>query len=347
MDEPQNCPIPKVAVIVVNYNAGDLLSRCLDALRNQTHPIWKIILVDNASTEKPITGNEPWLAKANLIRLETNIGFAAANNLALIAAKEADWVALLNPDAFPEPDWLAKLIESTRKYPAYSSFASRMLSADNPDMLDGAGDNYYSSGRVKRRGHGTIAQGSYLKYDEVFSACAGAALYRKSVLESVGGFDEDFFCYLEDVDLGFRLRLAGYACLYVPEAVVLHVGSGISGRHSDFSSYYGHRNLVWAYIKNMPGYLFWVYFPLHIAANLVGLLLCIRRGQGMLGIKAKLDALKGLPNMLAKRRSIQRLRPDPAVVHRLICRDWDDFVPIISRAFFKTNLRYKRRNINR
>lgn len=321
MSETQDHPIPKVAVIVVNYNAGDFLPRCIGALRNQAFPIWQIILVDNASTEKPIIGDEPWLMGVNLIRSNTNIGFAAANNLAVKIAKEADWVALLNPDAFPEPEWLAKLMYAAQRFPAYSSFASRMLSADNPEILDGAGDNYYTSGRVKRRGHGTIAQENYLEYDEVFSACAGAALYKKSAFVSVGGFDEDFFCYLEDIDLGFRLRLAGYTCLYVPEAVVLHIGSGISGRHSDFSSYYGHRNLIWVYVKNMPGYLFWIFLPLHFAANLVGLLLCVHRGQGLLGMKAKLDALKRLPDMLAKRRSIQKSRANATALRRLIRSD--------------------------
>jgi GT2 family glycosyltransferase len=321
MSEPQNYSAPKIAVIVVNYNAGDFLPRCISALRNQTFPIWQIILVDNASMEKPIIGNEPWLTGIDLIRSNTNIGFAAANNLAVKAATKADWVALLNPDAFPEPEWLAKLMNAAQRFPAYSSFASRMLSADNPKILDGAGDNYYASGRVKRRGHGMIAQDNYLEYDEVFSACAGAALYKKSAFVSAGGFDEDFFCYLEDIDLGFRLQLTGYACLYVPEAVVLHIGSGVSGRHSDFSSYYGHRNLVWVYFKNMPGLLLWIFLPLHLAANLVGLLLCVCRGQGLLGMKAKLDALKRLPDMLAKRRSVQKSRANAAALRRLIRSD--------------------------
>ncbi|MGZ8216985.1 glycosyltransferase family 2 protein [Methylomagnum sp.] len=317
VESPPNT-VPKVAVIIVNYNGGDYLIQCINALRQQTFPIQQIILVDNASTLKPIIGHEPWLTGIQLIRLESNLGFAAANNWAVKSAKEADWIALLNPDAFPDPDWLAKLMQATDKFPHYSSFACRMLCAENPEILDGAGDNYYASGRVKRRGHGMPASGRYLSYDEVFSPCAGAALYKKTAFDEAGGFDEDFFCYLEDVDLGFRLRLAGHRCLYVPDAVVLHVGSGITGRHSDFSTYYGHRNLVWGFIKNMPGILFWLYLPLHLAMNMSSLFICAGRGQGLLSLRAKLDALKQLPNMLRKRRLIQPARIDVWAIRNMM-----------------------------
>ena len=109
---------------------------------------------------------------------------------------------------------------AARHNPEYSFFASKLISADNPRVLDGAGDNYHVSGLVWRRGHGNTAQGEMNAPREVFAPCAAAALYRRSALIDVGGFDEDFFCYVEDVDLGFRLRLAGHRCLYVPQAVV-------------------------------------------------------------------------------------------------------------------------------
>lgn len=310
--------IPKIAVIIVNYNGGEYLARCLQAVRNQIMPVWRAIVVDNASTQVPIIGNEDWLVGIELIRLESNIGFAAANNLAVKTAEGAEWLALLNPDAFPEPDWLTKLIQAAERFPQYSSFASRMLFAENPNILDGAGDNYYASGRAKRRGHGQHANGRYLEYDEVFSPCAGAALYKKSAFDQVGGFDEDFFCYLEDVDLGFRLRLTKHRCLYVPDAVVLHVGSGLTGRHSDFSTYHGHRNLIWVFVKNMPSILFWPYLPLHLAMNISSLFICAGRGQGLLSLKAKLDALKLLPNMLKKRHIIQAVRVDVWAVRNIM-----------------------------
>ena len=144
---------------------------------------------------------------------------------------------------------------------------------------------------------------------EVFSPCAAAAMYRRDVFLSAGSFDEDFFCYLEDIDLGFRLRLEGHRCLLVPSAVVAHVGSVTSGgKQSDFAVYHGHRNLVWTYVKNMPGWLFWVCLPLHLAMNFVTVLMYTWQGKGRVILRAKRDALLGLPKMWQKRREIQKHR---------------------------------------
>ena len=129
------------------------------------------------------------------------------------------------------------------------------------------------------------------------------------MFKSKGGFDEDYFCYVEDVDLGFRLRLAGYRCLYVPQSVAHHVGSGTTGgQHSDFSTYHGHRNLVWTFVKDMPGLLFWLLLPLHVMLNLASLIWFALRGRGGVILRAKRDALLGLPKMWRKRQQIQKSR---------------------------------------
>lgn len=142
---------------------------------------------------------------------------------------------------------------------------------------------------------------------EVFSPCAAAALYRRSALRAVGGFDEDYFCYVEDVDLGFRLRLAGHKALYVPDAVVHHVGSGTTGgQHSDFAVYHGHRNLVWTFVKNMPGMLFWLLLLLHVMINLATILWFAVKGRGGVILRAKRDALLGLPRMCASGKRFNR-----------------------------------------
>ncbi len=176
-------------------------------------------------------------------------------------------------------------------------------------LLDGEGDAYHVSGLVWRMGHGAPVPAVAENEREVFSPCAAAALYRRSALLEAGGFDEDYFCYVEDVDLGFRLRLAGHRCLYVPLSVAHHVGSGTTGgRHSDFAIYHGHRNLVWTFVKDMPGLLFWLLLPLHVLLNLVSVIWFVLRGRGGVILRAKRDAVLGLPKMWRKRQQIQKMR---------------------------------------
>jgi GT2 family glycosyltransferase len=141
---------------------------------------------------------------------------------------------------------------------------------------------------------------------EIFAPCAAAALYRREALVQAGLFDEDFFCYVEDVDVGFRLRLAGYDARSVPEAVVRHVGSATTGgQQGDFPVYHGHRNLVWAYVKNMPGLLLWTLLPLHLLLNAFTLLWFTLKGRGPVIARAKADAIRGLPAAWRKRREVQ------------------------------------------
>ena len=133
-------------------------------------------------------------------------------------------------------------------------------------------------------------------------------MHHRDIFLKAGGFDEDYFCYAEDIDLGFRLRLLGDRCLYVPDAVVHHKGSASTGKRRDFSIYHGHRNLVWAYVKNMPGPLFWLYLPLHVALNAASIVWYLLKGRWRVILKAKWDAIKGLPGMWKKRRAIQARR---------------------------------------
>ena len=297
---------PEVSVIIVNFNGAWHLQRCLTALQAQTVAPGEIILVDNASTD----GSREILAQFPKVRLllqTENLGFARGNNLAIKeASATSEWIALLNADAFVAPTWLEVLQKATHEAPNVHAFGSKLLSAADPKRLDGVGDAYFISGRIWRKGHGQTATADTDQVREIFSPCAAAALYLRSALNAVGGFDEDYFCYVEDVDLGFRLRLAGYRCLLVPSAVAYHVGSGSSGgRRSDFAVYYGHRNLVWTYLKNMPGWLFWVCLPLHLVLNLMSLFLFFFRGQGRVILRAKWDAFRGLREIWQKRQTIQ------------------------------------------
>lgn len=296
-----------VTVVIVNWNGGALLQQCLWRLSQQSVRPTRILLMDNGSTD-----GSPDLAQripgVTVRRLGRNLGFAAANNLALQEC-DTDFVALLNPDALPAPDWLACLLSAAQAWPEVAAFGSRQMSHGLPGIVDGIGDVYHMSGLVWRRGHGRAECAADCIGGEIFSPCAGAALYRRAALVGVGGFDEDYFCYVEDVDLGFRLRLAGLASKYIPAALVQHVGSACSGgRHSDFAVYHGHRNLVWTFVKDMPGALFWALLPLHVLMNLATVAWFALRGQGRVALCAKWDAIKGLPRMWRKRRSIQAAR---------------------------------------
>jgi GT2 family glycosyltransferase len=245
--------------------------------------------------------------KLKVERLNTNHGFAAANNIGARLA-HGRWLALLNADAFPEADWLEKLIKSAEDNPEYSCFSSRQIQANTPELLDGTGDSYHVSGVAWRRNIDYPSSQFGTNAEEIFSPCAAAALYLHEAFLKVGGFDEDFFSYFEDVDLGFRLRLHGYRALYVPNAVVYHVGSASLGMNSDFSLYHSHRNLVWTFCKNMPTHLFLRYLPAHILANLVYVLYYTISGRGKVLWKAKMDAVHGLPLIWKKRKEIQKTR---------------------------------------
>jgi GT2 family glycosyltransferase len=295
----------KVAVLIVNWNGGELLTRCLESLLLQRRPPDRVILVDNASSDDSLKRAAHLLSGVELIQLPSNVGFARGNNIAAQAARQCDALALLNPDAVAEPGWLEALVRAAERYPDTASFASQMLLASTPHYLDGAGDSYHVSGRAWRNGHRVLATTWPAENVDVFGPCAAAALYRREAFDEAGGFDEHYFCYFEDVDLAFRLRLRGYRSIYVHSAVVRHVGSALSGYRSDFAVYHGERNAVWTFVKNMPGPLLWMYLPQHIALNVAALLFYPARGQGKVVFRAKLDALRDLPAVLRRRKLVQ------------------------------------------
>jgi len=303
--EPFMTEMVSVAVIIVNWNSGSDLEKCLSALTNQTCPPKEILVVDNASSDESLLGVGGKFPDVKWIRLNDNTGFSHANNLGAEKVPVCDWIAFLNPDAFAKPNWLENLILAAERNPDFSFFGSHMLRYGSEDEMDGTGDVYHVSGLAWRRDHGLSASEPGRRTGEIFSACAAAAMIRKEVFLTAGGFDETFHSYFEDVDLGFRLRLLGHRCLYVADAVVEHVGSGSTHRTSDYAVYHGHRNLVWTYVKNMPGNLFWAYLPQHLLANLAALLWFTIQGKGKVIFRAKWDAIKGLPRVFIQRKAIQ------------------------------------------
>ncbi len=295
-----------ISIIIVNWNAEKYIERCIRSLLNQTILPHEIIVVDNMSTDNSISILKS-IEGIKLYSLNKNTGFASGNNYGVQkSSPECEWIALVNPDAFPESDWLEKNIEAIAANPDYGSFGSVLINANDDKYLDGVGDVYHLTGRVKRRCYRELKSRCKFKTNDIFSPCAAAAIYRREVFLDMGGFDEDYFCYVEDVDLGFRFQLMGYRSLLVSNAKVHHVGSGTTGgQKSDFSVYHGNRNLIWTYIKNMPGILFWLFLPMHVLFNIISIFNYSLRGRSRVIIRAKLDALAGLTMMWRKRQLIQ------------------------------------------
>jgi len=292
-------------IIIVNFNSGIMLRRCLMALVEQTETQFEVIIVDNGSSDTSLAGlpNDPRL---RILPLNQNIGFAGASNRGFDGCT-TPFAAFLNPDTVPDRGWLAALLQVADRFPEAAMFGSLQLCDDNPSVLDGAGDVYHCAG--------TAWRGGYLSpvpmpppEGETFAPCAAAAMYRSEWFRQAGGFDERYFCYYEDVDLAFRVRLLGGRCLQVGDAVVRHVGSAVSGFATPFTIYHLNRNQVWTFVKCMPGPLFWSLLPLHIIFVLICALRTTSKCRNPAAWDGLRDCLRGLSYVWRQRRQIQRNR---------------------------------------
>ena len=317
-----------VAVIIVNYNGGELLQRCLQALSEQTRQADRVLLVDNNSdnfSADQIKTSFPWL---EVIEFTENTGFAVANNRAVEKLTDMEWVVLLNPDAYAAQDWLENLLAGAKNHSDYLFFGCRMLAVEN-NRLDGTGDVYHVSGANWRRDYGKSAD-RRKQSGEILSPSGAAALFRRDIYLEAGGFNEEFFCYMEDVDLGLRLQLLGYRCFYLADAIVTHEGSGVVGKYSDFQVYYGHRNQVWVYLINMPSPWIWIYLPQHLLYNVASVILFMLRGKTRVILRSKIDAIKGFPEAWKKRKEVQSgSRISSAELRKKMSRGF--FTPYINR----------------
>lgn len=298
--------MPRLSVIIVNYNSGDRLARCLGHLARQTVRDFETLIVDNGSSDGSADRLPSDLSPVDVDRAGANLGFAAANNRAAKRAR-GEWLVFLNPDAYADARWLEELIAASDRYPCADAFGSTQIDAKDPAIIDGAGDVFHVLG-IAYRGHFGWAVEKLPPEGECFSVCAAAAMYRKSAFDRLGGYDERFFCYGEDVDLGFRLRLQGGRAVQVKAARVLHEGSGVTGRHSAFTVYHGHRNRIWTAYKNLPAAIYWPSLP---ARLLVDLALLLRAGAGGYAApyaRALADGYRGLAALRADRRALQRSR---------------------------------------
>lgn len=265
---------PKISVIIVNYNAGKWLRRCVESVISQNFENYECFIVDNNSDDDSLDTLPELDTRFIVLKQDVNLGFAAANNLAAKRAK-GEWLALVNPDAFANKDWLEKLLEATSLAPNVTMVGSTQYMALEEGIFDGTGDEFHAFGLAYRSGFGRKLQPILTR--ETFAPCgAGAFLERKTFMR-LGGFDESFFCYHEDIDLAYRMRLDGGICIQSAEAKIDHISSGVSGRASEFAIYHGTRNRIWTFMKNTPKGLMPLLLPGHILANILIMLWSIFR----------------------------------------------------------------------
>jgi GT2 family glycosyltransferase len=327
-------PTPRVEVIVPNVDGERLLPDCLDALDRQTFRSFRVTLVDNGSRDRSI---EIATAHAGVrtVRLASNFGFSVAVNRGL-ADTAAEYVALLNNDARPAPRWLAALVEALDREPRAAAATSKILSLRQPGTIDNVGDGLGRRGVPYPIGHREADAGQYEEARWVFGACGGAALYRRNLFDEIGAFDERFFAYHEDVDLSFRSQLVGKGCLYVPGAVVWHVGSATTGsKINPFTVYHSTRNMLLLLGKNMPFSLAMRYFPALLWGQLYWFLkMAVKEGEWMAWGKGMAAGMARLPWVLSERAHVAR-RVTCADLHRLL---------LASEAEIRTSIRRKRRD---
>ncbi|MBL8770071.1 MAG: glycosyltransferase family 2 protein [Phenylobacterium sp.] len=308
---PSDDKAPAATVCVIAYNSGPTLRACLQHLGAQAFRDFETLIIDNAS---PDPGDaaiaEAFVrshAGARLIRNPENLGFTGAGNQ---GAREGRgrWYVLLNPDAYAEPDWLAGLMAAAGRHPDVRAFTSRQVVAEDPGLLDGLGDVMSITGIPYRGGYLNPDRGQ-AREGEVFSPCGAAMMIDRELFLRLGGFDEAFFCYGEDVDLGYRLQLAGEPTLLVPAATIRHVGSASTGgRKSEFAVFHGTRNRFWVLFKNTPAPLLPLVVPLHLMALVLIYLRRENRPHIRLILRAVRAAFAGAPAMFRARRRVQAQR---------------------------------------
>jgi GT2 family glycosyltransferase len=297
---------PDVSVVIVTWNGRRYLDACLAAVQSQKGVTVETILVDNASTDGTVDyvrERFPWV---RLIALHANRGFAGGTNA---GAREARgrFLALLNNDAVPDPDWLQSLVAGVDRQDGTALVTSRIVYMHDPGVIDSAGDGLLTWGGAFKRHHGARVEAAR-ESAEVFGVCGAACLMPRLVFEELGGFDEDFFASHEDVDLSYRARLLGYRCRYVSGAVVRHHGSATIGRASEFAVFHGQRNLEWVYVKNTPITLLLRTLPGHAVYTAAACVHFARMGMLSPFLRAKAAAAAGLIGVLRKRSHVQRTR---------------------------------------
>ncbi len=322
-----------VSLIVVNWNGMSYLAECLDSASRQSYPLKEVIVVDNGSSD----GSDAWLrencaGRYRLLEQGRNTGFAGGVN-AGIRASLGEYVALLNNDASAEPGWLREMV-ACMDDPAVGMVASKILFHERRDVIDKAGHLFYPDGLNRGRGAGDADRGQYDAPGEIFFADGCAALYRRSMLDAVGLFDEQFFAYGDDADLGLRARWQGWKCAYAPSARVYHRHSGSLGKYSPEKAFLVERNRLWVALKLLPWPIlvvspvltlwrfWWHFWSLLSRKGLAGGVAREHSAGSLLVslLRAYASGFAGIGPILRKRRQVFRTRKiGSAEFCRLLC----------------------------
>ena len=312
-----NAQGPKVTVVVLSWNGKDYLERCLSSILKQTYRNYEVLFVDNGSSDGSadlVRSNFPGVS---ILALNPNCGFAKGNNIGIEKVLKNDdvrYVLLLSIDTYVDVNFIAELVSVAESENGIGSCQPRMLSSDDPHIINAVGLTLGKKGGAIQLGYGKEDTDEFCQIREVFGANAGAALYRSDMLRQIGLFDEDFFAYYEDVDLALRARLAGWKCVYSPKALVYHKHSVTYGKQSPFKEYVLTRNSYYYVIKDLPAdIVFW--FLLKRLRNVVGLMvrMMIRRmlfnknehDMNASRLKAHIHAIRNIHKMFGKRKEIQ------------------------------------------
>jgi GT2 family glycosyltransferase len=304
--------MPQASLIIINYNGREYIIDCLRALEGQLFKDFEIILIDNGSSDGSLDKIRNYLEESPLapvvkfIALDKNLGFAGGASEGLKHA-HGEYIALLNNDTGPDGRWLEELVMNMDNDPEVGICASKLV-VHGTHIIDSAGDGFSTALRGFKREEGN-RNPSYKERDYIFGACAGAALYRRKMIEEIGFLDEDFFLIHEDTDLNLRAQLRGWKVMYVPTAIVHHKVRSSVGPMSDIAIYYTLRNSEFVRIKNVPLAIFIRCFPEFVIGMLTEFIyFAIKHRRLRLYFKAKMDAIRMLPRMLKKRAVIMKSR---------------------------------------
>ena len=298
----------KIFIVIPNWNGADFIAPCLKSLKKQSINA-QVVVVDNGSVDESVAIIESDFPEVHLIKLDHNTGFAGGVNTGINYALDegAEFVALFNNDATAETDWLKNLVKAAEGHPEAGIVTGKFMRMDKKH-IDSTGDCYSVWAMPFPRGRNQLDKGQYDTAEYVFSGTGGASLYRVSMFDEIGLFDEEFFAYYEDVDISFRAQLYGWKVWYEPRAAAYHHVSGTSSKLGNFSRYHATKNFYMLYAKNMPARLYWKYglfFLIQAARLLAGSILL---GHGLVHIKGIVKAFANSPHITRERLRNQRGR---------------------------------------